>query len=60
MRVIIDSNLTVIEKTDGINYVQDTTCKDWQYCFSVKDNNMQRQCKNFKKLLTGVKLCARK
>ena len=57
MRVIVESELTVTEKIEGRHYVKDEKCECGEYCFSFDLNGRQGQCRDFKRLLTGVKLC---
>ena len=59
MRVIIETDLTMSGKIDGKHYVQDKQCLVGMTCFRFDRNGMAGQCRDFKKLLTGVKLCCR-
>lgn len=57
MRVIVDAELTVTDKIEGRHYVQDKRCECGEYCFSFNKDGRQSQCRDFKRLPTGVKLC---
>jgi hypothetical protein len=60
MRVIVESDLTV-ELIDGYNWVRDAKCLNEEgRCFSFdKSGLMVGKCRQFARLLTGVKLCGK-
>jgi len=57
MRVIVESELTVGEKFEGRHYVTDPRCECGGWCFSFDETGLTGQCRDYKRLLTGVKLC---
>lgn len=58
MRIIAEADLTV-ERIDDYNWVRDAKClNDEGRCFSFdKSGLMVGKCRQFRRLLTGVKLC---
>lgn len=60
MRVIVESDLSV-ELIDGYNWVRDAKCENEDgRCFSFDHTGlMVGRCRQFRRLLTGVKLCCR-
>jgi len=60
MRVIVDADLTV-DLIDGFNWVHDAKCeKEFGCCFSFdKTGLMVGKCRQYTRLLTGVKLCGK-
>jgi hypothetical protein len=59
MRVIVDAELTMSGKIDGRHYVQDPKCRIGATCFTFDRTGMKGRCRDFRKQLTGVKLCCR-
>ena len=57
MRIIVESELLVSDKIDGVHRVTDPKCECGEYCFSFDKDGMQDKCRDYVKLLTGVKLC---
>lgn len=61
MRVIVEADMVMSEKMDGEHYVHDIKCKEDEFCcFSFSKDGITNQCQDFKRLLTGVKICGRR
>ena len=61
MRVIAEKNLQMSDRDEkGMHRVKDKTCKDPGPCFCFNCNGRAEPiCDRFRKLSTGVKICAR-